>query len=400
MMTSNVPSADQPPFWEAPHTVEKPIDLLRFLGIFISRWPFLVGMGLLGLLVALAVSFALTPRFTAQAVFLPPVQKHTATENPLSLFIKAPSSAVYTGLLSSDSILGDVVRSSGLEATFKAKDLQQARVTLKGITQVSTNSDDFVTIRVTHQDALLAQNIASSYLRALQRLETRLSVDQAAQQRAEYQTQLDEEKDALAGAEIALEKAQEASGVVLPQNQTLSGLSAIDSLRTGVRASQVALASLLQSRTEQAPEVVRLRSQIVAQQAQLGRLESNAASAPGGGLTAGQAPAVNLKFVQLEREVKYHQVLFDVMVREFQTARVQETSSAPGVQIVDYPELPLRKSWPNRTLFSLAGTVAGLVLGLIITFAKDRLRVLRADPEHIQSLQSFRDSWTGATFRP
>ena len=399
-MNSRDPSLDDRPFWEAPNTDEKSIDLLGFLGVFVSRWPFVLLLSVLGFLLGWAITFALTPRFSAQAVFLPPVQQHASTDNPLALFIKAPSSAVYTGLLLSDSVLGDVVQNANLQVVFKAKDLQQARVILKQMTQVSTASDDFVTLKVTDKDPALAQQIASCFLKALGRLETRLSVDQASEQRLQYQSQLDQEKNALQLAETAFEHAQESSGVVLPQNQTISGLSAIDTLRTSVRAGQVALASLLQSRTEQAPEVVRLRSEIAAQQAQLGALESRAASAPGGGLTAGQAPSVNLKFVQLEREVKYHQVLFDVMVKEFQAAKIQESSTAPGVQIVDYPELPLRKSWPSRTLFSVAGALLGCFSGLVIILVLDRIRVLSADPRKTESLKSFRSSWTGATFRP
>lgn len=390
----------EPPFWEAPSSDQTPIDLLAFVGAFVSRWPFLLLLSALGGLLALGITFLLTPKFTAQAVFMPPAQQHTAMDNPLAFLVKTPSSTVYTGLLGSDSVLGDVVQKTGLQAILKAKDLPEARNMLKSMTQVSVGTDSFVTLSVKHRDPKLAQEIVSNYLAALSRLETRLSVDQAAQERLQFERQLNDEKDALNTAETALERAQETSGVVLPQNQTLSGLSAIDVTRANIRANQVALASLLQSRTEQAPEVVRLRSEIGAQQAQLGALESRAQNAPGSSLTAGQAPAVNLRFLQLEREVKYHQVLFDVMVREFQTAKVQESSNAPGVQIVDYPELPLHKSWPSRRNFTLVGGVLGLLLATVIVFVRDRLRVLRADPERARSLQSFRSSWSGATFRP
>jgi tyrosine-protein kinase Etk/Wzc len=389
-----------PPVWEDQEKIGAPIDLLSLLSMCISRWPFLVATGAAGSVLALAIALLLTPTFESQAVFLPPTAQVSSTENPLAALVKTPSSAIYTGLLLSDSVLGDVVEHTNLQAIFKSKNLADARTMLHRKTKVATDTSGFVTLTVTDKDPKLARDIASSFLAALSRLNDRLAITSAAQQRHIFQAGLEDEKNALEDAEIALAKAQEASGVVAPQMQTQTGLLAIDNTRTQIRLQQVLLASLEQSETDQAPDVVRARSQVQALEAQLHNLETGAQAGAGGALSATKAPSVNLEFVKLEREVKYHQTLFDVMAKQYEAAKIQESSAAPGVQIVDFPEIPVRKAWPSRILFAVGGGIFGLFIAFATLFVKDRLRILRADPERAASLQLLHEAFNHPNLRP
>lgn len=391
---------EPPPFWDDAKATGKPIDLLSLLGLMAARWPLFLTAGTLGGVLCYGFSFLLTPRYSSTAVFLPPPQRLSATDNPLSLLMKAPPSAIYTGLLMSESVITDVVKSTNLQASFKAKDLEAARIDLRKITSVSTETSGFVTLQVTHQDPKLARDIATNFLRALSRLNDRLAVSEASQQRTIFQAELEAEKNELENAEVELKKLQETSGVVAPENQTLAALYAIEGARAEVRSRQVALAAVLQGATEQSPDVVRLRSEIAAQETQLRRLQSGAATvAPGGILSAAQAPSVNLRFVKLAREVKYHQVLFDLIAKQFENSKLQEASAAPGVQVVDFPELPMRKSFPQRRLFALVGAVGGFLFIFTRMFMRNRLEALRQDPERAQALETFRRSLKGPKLR-
>ncbi len=93
-------------------------------------------------------------------------------------------------------------------------------------------------------------------------------------------------------------------------------------------------------------------------------------------------------------------MLFDITAKQFETAHLQESSAAPGVQVVDYPELPLRKSWPSKTLFTAAGAFLGLLAAFCVVFYKNRMRVLREDAERALSLQMLHQAWSSAKLRP
>ena len=279
-----------PNFWDDPADVGEPIDLLSILGIFLSRAPFILHTSLLCGVLAFGVSLLLAPQFTSKALFLPPSTPSASADNPLSLILKAPSSAVYLGLLRSDSVLDEVIAAHNLQSVYKAKDITGARTALVSATALSSDTNGFVTLQVTNKDPRLARDIAASYLDALTHLDDRLAVNEAVQHRRLFQSQLEKAKNDLEASEIALESAQKSSGVVSPESQTRSGLTSIDTVRAEIRARQVALAALLQAETDQSPDVIRARSEIAAEQAQLGSLENGSSAGPGSGLSAAQAP--------------------------------------------------------------------------------------------------------------
>ncbi|MEO7030702.1 MAG: GNVR domain-containing protein [Acidobacteriaceae bacterium] len=386
------------PVWD--ESPAPPIDLLPLMRSILSRWPLLVGATLLGLVLAYGTSFLITPRFESKAVFLPPTQHNTMLDSPLAALWVPSKSALYPGLLASDSVVDDVIRGLDLQKEFHSKDMEDARRKLRSDTSVSSDASDFYTVRVLNKDPNRAKQIVAAYLDALARIDTRLAVDQATQQRAIYGQQLQREKNELGDAENALKTAQEARGVVSPQLQTQAGLSAIDQLRAQIGADQVALSALLQARTESSPDVVRLRAQIAALTTQMARMSSGSGGSAGAGITASRAPGINLEFARLQREVQFHQAMFEIMTRQFESARVQQTSSAQGIQIVDYPEAPLHKATPQRRIYALVGALLGFLAAFAIIFIRDRYRALRSDPASAGVFQVLHESVTKPTWNP
>src|ERR1700674_1619164 len=152
-----------PPVWEGPEAIGNSLDLIGVLTACIRRWRFIALVGFGGGVAALVISLCLTPKFVSKAVFLPPTQHISPTENPFSALLRTPSTAVYSGLLLSDTVVSDVVKNCGLEATFRAKDIQEASTGLRSITRISSDNSGFVTIEVTNKDPKLARDIASSF---------------------------------------------------------------------------------------------------------------------------------------------------------------------------------------------------------------------------------------------
>ncbi len=390
---------DLAPVWEDPKAAGEPIDLIALFAACIRGWPLIALMGIGAGALALMIGLCLTPEFTSKAVFLPPPQRFSNMDNPVAALLRPPSSNIYSGMLLSDSVAGDVVTHTGLEKVFRSRNLQEARVALRRLTKVSTDSSGFVTLQVTYKDPRIAQQIAQNFLAALSRLNDRLAISDATEQRVFYKSELEREKNELENAEVQLEQAQEKSGVVVPQSQTLSGLSAIDTTRAEIRAQEIMLAALAKSQTEQAPDVVLARSQLQALQSQLHALENSHGPA-NGGLSTAAAPKVNLEFVRLEREVKYHQALFDAVSKQYENARLEESSAAPGVQVIDFPEVPATKSWPTKSLFVLTGGLMGLFAGLITILVRYHWEILQGSSEGRTSLKKLSDAFVNGSLRP
>jgi capsule polysaccharide export protein KpsE/RkpR len=366
--------------WNSEEIAGTPIELLPLVRSYVARWPLMMLALVGGAALLYAASFLVTPQFESTAVFLPPTNKPSVSENPLAALVSAPSTGtLYPGLLKSNSVVDTVLRDLDLDRQFKAKDHEEARTILRKHTTVVSDTAGFYTLSVDDTDRQRAKAIADKYLEALAQINNRLAVDQATQERAVYDQQLLNAKNDLEKAEEALAAMEKSSGVVSAQSQTLAGLTAINQLRAEITQREVDLAALRKAQTEESPAVVRLRAQIDALQAELESMEKGSGGGAGAGLSAARAPEANLQYMRLQRDVLYQQTLFEILTKQFESTQLQAIAT-PGVQIVDYPELPEKKAKPRRSMWALAGGVVAFFGLMVLIFIEDRYRVVRGDP--------------------
>jgi uncharacterized protein involved in exopolysaccharide biosynthesis len=177
----------------------------------------------------------------------------------------------------------------------------------------------------------------------------------------------------LENAEVELKKTQEASGLIAPVGQTEAEIRTIAETQAQISVLQVQLAAARQSATEQNPEVIRLRSQIADLEAQLERLQKGNGRRASVTIPTSRVPQVQLEYVRKQREVKYHEALFEMLSKQYEAARLDEAREAPLVQVIDEASYPDTKSSPKRSYFALAGLVFGIVAASGWVLVRDRL---------------------------
>ena len=121
-----------------------------------------------------------------------------------------------------------------------------------------------------------------------------------------------------------------------------------------------------QGATAQNPQVVRLGSEIAELKGQLSRLENSNTKGSLGDVMVpiSKVPELTLEYVRRDREVKYNEALYELLLRQYESAKLDESRTAPLVQIVDTAVVPDTKSGPPRTLLVLLAMFAGGVLGI------------------------------------
>ena len=82
-------------------------------------------------------------------------------------------------------------------------------------------------------------------------------------------------------------------------------------------------------------------------------------------LSQREFPAAGLEYIRKERDMQYHQTLYDLLARQLEAARIDEAKASPTVQMVDPPQVPKGKSWPKPFLFMIVGLVIGTMFGCI-----------------------------------
>ena len=107
-------------------------------------------------------------------------------------------------------------------------------------------------------------------------------------------------------------------------------------------------------------------------------------------LPTAKVPELALAYIRKQREVKYHELLFESLAKQYEMARLDESRDAPVLQIVDRAVVPDKKSGPPRVLIILASCLLGGLLGGIIVILRQYIANLEQDPISASKLQALR----------
>jgi tyrosine-protein kinase Etk/Wzc len=341
---------------------------------------------------AIATAFIIRPMYTSIASFLPPSSSGNSAAAALAGQLSAlsglsggmlggtkSSGDLYVGILKSRSVRSELVKRFGLISLYKVKKESQAEKVLAShsVFEVDTKST-IVTISITDHSPARAHDMASAYLEALSEKNGQLALTESSQRRVFFGQQLAKEKDDLENAEVALKETEEKTGLIAPAGQTASQIQMIAQTEGLISAKQVELAALRLSATQENPDLIRLESEIQGLQDQLSRLQAGTNNGTSAVIPTSKVPELALDYVRKEREVKYHETLFESLAKLYEQARIDEARNAPLVQVIDSASYPDAKSSPFRALIVLGGLILGSLLGGAWILMRDRVDRIRA----------------------
>ncbi len=369
-------NSDRPPIRTVetePAKVRK-LDVLDVLLIFARRKWLIAGWTLAGLVIAIIAIFRSTTLYQSQAVIMPPQQEQSSAAllsqlGALTAFagvgtnlgLKNPAD-LYVAILQTNLVADNMVDRFHLMDVYQIRDRDGAAGMLRKRSKFITSKDGLIQITVEDRDPKFAVVLANGYADELFQQNNRLAIGSAAQRRLFFQQQLAQEKDRLADAEVAMKQTQQSTGVLQLSGQAQTIIAQESNIEANITSHEVQLGSLLSSSTEQNPEVVRLRSELAGLREQLQQLQKGT---NGDMLSQREFPAAGLAYIRKERDVQYHQTLYDLLARQLEAARIDEAKASPTVQMVDPPQVPKVRSWPKPFLFMLIGVVVGAMFGFI-----------------------------------
>lgn len=355
----------------------------------------------------LAAAFLMTPVYTARTLLLPPQQQQSAAVSALANLgalagvagaaagIKSPDE-MYVAFLSSERLENAIIERFKLKERYDKKYLVETRKQLETNVRVASNKKSgLISIDVDDKDPAVAAQIANAFVEELRTLLGTLAVSEAQQRRQFFEQQVDKAKEQLARAESSFKLAQQRSGLQVTQALAETGIRASVELRTQIASREVQLQALRGSyATAQNPDVVRLASELAALRGQLARQEKGSPDSPGAA-APGASPtgAVEQDAVRAYRDVKVQEAMLDVLIRQYELARVDESREGPLLQQVDVASPPERKSKPRRSLIVLAAAAGGLIFGGLLVFARFLLRQAAQSAEGESRLRALRSAW-------
>jgi tyrosine-protein kinase Etk/Wzc len=340
---------------------------------------------------ALGLSFLITPTFTASTTFLPPQQQQSSAAAMLQTLgalggvagaatgIKSPADQ-YVAFLVSNSIKDALVTRFKLMERFDVKLRDDARKALAGKVRVSSSrKNGLITIEVDDPDPKFAADMANAYIEELTNLLGRLALTEAQARRVFFEQELKKAKAGLATAESALKATGINESAI--KASPVAAVDAVANLMAQVAAKEVQLGAMRNYLTDSAPDLKRTQSELEALRKQLANTEKDSTVTNGGS-----------DYVAKYRDFKYYETLFEMMAKQYEIARVDESREGVVIQVVDKALPPERKSKPKKASIAIIATlVAGFAL-LLLIFAREALRSAQRNPEFEQKLDSLRTS--------
>lgn len=304
--------------------------------------------------------------------------------------LKNPSD-VYIGMLKSRLVGDALIKRFSLQDVYELPSVEQARRRLEESTEISAGKEGMLQIVVEDQDSARAAQIANAYVDELEKVTKKLAVTQAAQKRLFYERQLELSKDKLAQAEVALKAALSEHGVVSVDSDSKALMETIVRLRAQISAKEIQLSSMSAFVTANNVEFKKTQQELISLRAQLSQLE-NGAGVKGSGNASGSRQA--FESITLLRDVKYHQMLYELLAKQYEMARLEEANDPMIIQVLDPAVKPERKFKPRRGLIIVLTALTSLLLASVFAFVRESYAAMGAGTE--------REKWQrlGAYLRP
>jgi tyrosine-protein kinase Etk/Wzc len=228
-----------------------------------------------------------------------------------------------------------------------------------------------------------------------------LAITEAGQRRLFFDQQLVEAKNNLAGAEEALKTSQQKTGMIQLDSQAKALIESVADLRAEIVAKEVQIRSLSISETSSNPDLVLAREQLGALQSQLKQLGGAESTADADLIVPrGKIPQAGMDYVRKLRDVKYYELIFELLAKQFELAKLDEAREGSIIQVVDPAVPPDRKSFPKISLIvPVVIFVWGLLAGFGILMIEGFRRSSR-NPEDYQKLQDFKAVWRSRLRKP
>lgn len=341
-----------------------------------------------------ATTKIMTPQQTqpSAALLMSQLSLNSTVTNPLAaatgggLSLRNPNE-LYLGLLASRPVADGIIAEFGLAGIYHAKNMTAARKALADRTVVTSEKSTLIAISVTDPDKQRAAAIANAYPEQLRDLTKNLAVTEASQRRLFYEQRLKDAKADLVSAELAFQQIQKQKGLIQLDAQTKALITSLADLHAEVADKEVQLQALRSYSTEQNPEVQLLESQLSSLQDQTAKLEERSGSPESGGLDLADVAGGGADYLRAEHELEYRQALFDLLLKQYDAARWDESRNAAVIQVVENAIPPDTKSAPRRTLIVLLFTALGLFGAWLYILGRN---ILAVNPRLLQLLAEFK----------
>jgi len=369
------------------------ISLLDLLVVLAKYKLLILGLPFVVAVIAAGYSLTLPNIYTANTKILPPQQGQSTASAMLAQLGgiaglvggagKNPND-VYIAMLKSRAVADNMIQRFGLMKLWgiDIKHPSDAYNVLAGVTKITSEKDGTITIEVDDKDPKRAAELANAYIDELVKFTSVLAVTEASQRRLFFERQFAVAKDNLSNAEAAARQALQTGGLVKVDDQGRAMVEVTARLRGQITVKEVQIGAMRTFAADRNPDLQLAQQELESMKRELAKMEG----AGGAKATANGLNGQGTDSLRLLRDVKYHEVIFDLLAKQYELAKIDEAKDSSVIQVMDKAIEPDRKSKPKRSLIVQSYALAALFICILWAFVREGMAKVKADPQQASRL--------------
>jgi uncharacterized protein involved in exopolysaccharide biosynthesis len=371
------------------------VALLTILGTR-KRWT--LGFPLFFTTGALVYSFLAQPIYTSKALILPPQQAQSTASSLLASLgplagLAGPAVALhspldmYVAILRSRPVTDAVITKLALQRHYGDKSAFETRQRLtKNVHIDADKQTGLIAISTNDHDAFYAAAITNAEVGSLSTLLNHLAITDAQKRKSFFASEIKKISVSLYNADKRFRALSAAGGLPITKNLADANIRATAHLKALINAKEVELASLRNFATEANPGLARISAELAAMHTQLQKLQS-------GGARLIKSSPTGEDAVAALRTLETQQALMQVMLKQYEMAKIDEAKEGPLVQEIQSATPSQHRSGPKRALIIVASALLGFIFGSIAAVARHSYLQAISQPENSARFRRLREAW-------
>jgi capsule polysaccharide export protein KpsE/RkpR len=372
----------------------------------------LARVGAISMVVSLGIAFLIPKQYKSTASIMPPDQQGSGAMMLAALLGHGglgslgglatgllgghSTTALYISLLESGTVRGHLIDRFDLQHVYRARYRITAAKRLAHHTKVTDDKKSgVITIEVEDTDPVRARDMAQAYLDELNKLLNLTSTSTARQERIFIEQRLQAVQNDLERAQLELSEFSSKNSTVDIKEQTRAMVDAGARVQGELLIEQSGLQSLRQIYGDGNVRVRQTEARIDALHRELTQMTGSSAPLQppsSGSITSSEAedkgelypplrqlPRLAVPYADLYRRVKVQETVYELLIQQYEMARIEEAKDTPVVSVIDTPGIPEKKSFPPRILFTLLLTFVSVLAAATLLLLRERWSNLAAE---------------------
>ena len=312
----------------------------------------------------------------------------------------------FIAILQSRTVKEYMVKKFNLVDRYKQKDIEFAIESFEEKMELEVTEEGTLEITIIDKEPLIAKEMVNEVLFMLDQINQSIGMEAGKYNREFLENRININKKDLEKAELALKTFQEKTGIIDLVAQLSSTMQMSAQAYNSIFEAYTALyAKKVETETELAvarttlsnnnPTIMQLEKLLNEQSIQLDQLMirldeklqyllSNISPTQIDtipniefSVSFNTLPSLGLENARLIREVELQNVIQQILIPQFEQAKLEETKNIPTLQIIDKPKVALNKTKPKRSLIVIGSTIMSFLMSLIFVYTDHRTKEFR-----------------------